>query len=105
MLCTLKGITSKVFIKGVINKISIKVFSSNSNNTTNQVFFKGVINQISFKVFSFNFWNNPIAKDQSGSWPTGTFKRPKVAHSLVALSKDQKWLTVCWHFQKRRSGS
>ena len=29
-------------------------------------------------------------------------KRPDVAHSLLALSKDQMWLIACWHFQKTR---
>ena len=68
----LKGIINKAFFKEVINKISFKVFSFNPWNITNQVFFKGSI--------SFNLWNN------------SHFKRPKVAHILLALSKDRMWL-------------
>ena len=68
----LKGIISKAFFKGVNNKISLKVFSFNSWNITNKVFFKGSI--------SFNIWNSLH------------FKRPDVALSLLALSKDQMWL-------------
>ena len=69
MLCTLKGIISKAFFKGVINKNSFQVFSFNSWNITNQVFFKGSI--------FFILWNNPH------------FKKPDVTLSLLALSKDQ----------------
>ena len=34
-----------------------------------------------------------------------TFKRLEVALCLLALSKDQKWLTAYCHFQQTRSGS
>ena len=50
ILCTLKGIVSRVFFKGLSIKFPIKYFIFNLWNITNQVFFKGII--------SFNFWNN-----------------------------------------------
>ena len=34
----------------------------------------------------------PVAKTRCGSKLVGTFKRPDVALSLLALSKDQMWL-------------
>ena len=46
-----------------------------------------------------------ISKTRCGSQLACTFKRPDVAHSLLALSKDQMWLTAYWHFQKTKCGS
>ena len=45
-----------------------------------------------------------ISKTRCGSYLAGTFKRLDVAHSLLAILKDQMWLIVCWHFQKTRCG-
>ena len=37
----------------------------------------------------------PVSKTRYGLWPGGTFKRPDVIQSLLALSKDQMWLMAC----------
>ena len=86
MLCTLKGIIGKVFFKGVINKISFKIFSFNLWTITNQVFLKALFpsifgitsKQVSLKtLFPSIFGITSISKYQTrGSKPIGTFKRP-----------------------------
>ena len=105
MLCTLKGIIIKVFFKGVINKISFEVFSLNPWNITIKFSLNGLSIKFPLKYFLSIFGITPISKDQmwllaccnfqktrSGSQHAGTFKRPEVAHRLLALSTDQMWL-------------
>ena len=78
MLCTLKCIISKVFFKGVINKISLRIFSINLWNVTNQVCFKGNIH--------FNFWSNPhFIRPDRDSKPVGAFKIPDCGSKLVDI--------------------
>ena len=91
MLCILRGIIDKKYFP--LKVLSIKFPLERLLSILEILSIKFPLKVLSIKIYLKCFLLIVlVSKTRCGSKPVGTFKRPDVVLSLLALLKDQMWL-------------